>query len=120
MNRPSGLGGSSGRAGSPRASNWVSGRRPLRFEGGPEESWGRLKRALASQPRTRVVTEQGDYLHAESTSLIFRFIDDVEFLLERGAKVIHVRSASRAGRSDLGVNRRRVEALRRAFQGGSV
>jgi uncharacterized protein (DUF1499 family) len=88
---------------------------PLAYDGTAEEAMARLKAALAALPRTRVVTETPDYLHAECTSLVFRFVDDVEFLIDRGRKVIHFRSASRVGRSDLGVNRRRMEALRQAF-----
>jgi uncharacterized protein (DUF1499 family) len=59
-----------------------------------------------------VVARTESYLHAEFTSLFFRFVDDVEFLVDDAAKVIHVRSASRLGRSDLGVNRKRVERIR--------
>src|SRR5206468_84351 len=90
---------------------------PLRFTDDPEEAWQRLKAVLASLPRTRIVAATDGYLHAECTSRVFRFVDDLECLLDRDAKLIHVRSASRAGRSDLGVNRRRVEAIRRAFEG---
>jgi len=90
---------------------------PLHFDGPPEEAWGRLKEVLASLPRTRVVSSADGYLHAECTSRLFRFVDDLECLLDPEAKVIHVRSASRAGRSDFGVNRRRVEAIRKAFEG---
>jgi uncharacterized protein (DUF1499 family) len=92
---------------------------PLAYDDTAEEAMARLKAALATLPRTRVVTETPDYLHAECTSLVFRFVDDVEFLLDRERKVIHFRSASRVGRSDLGVNRRRMEALRQAFRGGA-
>jgi uncharacterized protein (DUF1499 family) len=88
---------------------------PLAYAGTAEEAMARLKAALANLPRTRIITETPDYLHAECTSLLFRFVDDVEFLLDREGKVIHFRSASRAGRSDFGVNRRRMEALRQAF-----
>ncbi len=71
-----------------------------------------VRRALASMPRTRIVTTDGDYVHATCTSLVFRFVDDLELRLDRQQKVIHVRSASRVGYGDLGVNRRRVERLR--------
>jgi uncharacterized protein (DUF1499 family) len=63
----------------------------------------------------RIKTVQERYIHAEFTSFLFRFVDDVEFLLDDGSKTIHVRSASRVGYSDLGVNRRRVEAIRSRF-----
>lgn len=85
---------------------------PLRFTGDGRASWERLRRALGSMPRTRIVEDTGEYLRAEATSLVFRFVDDLECLLDRDASVIHVRSASRVGHGDLGVNRRRVERLR--------
>jgi uncharacterized protein (DUF1499 family) len=88
---------------------------PLRFDGRAEEAVGRLRDVLAACPRTRVVTATDDYLRAECRSRVFRFVDDVEFLLDREARVIHCRSASRIGRADFGVNRRRLEGVRRAF-----
>jgi uncharacterized protein (DUF1499 family) len=88
---------------------------PLTFEDAPQEAWARLQGILSSWPRTRIVTATDSYLHAECTSWLFRFVDDVEFLLDAEAKRIHFRSASRAGRSDLGVNRRRMEAIRQVF-----
>ena len=75
----------------------------------------RLADLVAAWPRTKIVTNTGDYLHAESTSLIWRFTDDVEFRMDSAAKVIHVRSASRLGKGDLGVNRKRVEGMRDAW-----
>ncbi len=122
--RPTNLGVTDGRlAPCPDSPNCVSsqatdpGHRidPIAFDGPADEALARLKAALATLPRVRVVSEVGDYLHAEATSLLFRFVDDVECYVDRAAKVIHVRSASRAGRSDLGVNRARVEQLRAAF-----
>jgi uncharacterized protein (DUF1499 family) len=89
---------------------------PIPFDGPPEDAIRRLKAAIATIPRMKVVSETGDYLHAEATSLLFRFVDDVEFFVDREAKVIHYRSASRAGRSDLGVNRARMGQIREAFE----
>jgi uncharacterized protein (DUF1499 family) len=57
--------------------------------------------------------EAENYWHFEVTSLIFRFVDDVEFLIDRQKKRIDFRSASRVGHSDLGVNRRRMNAISR-------
>jgi uncharacterized protein (DUF1499 family) len=88
---------------------------PIPFDGPTDRVVQRLKSAIATVPRMRIVTEKDDYIHAEATSLIFRFVDDVEFLVDREAKLIHFRSASRVGRSDLGVNRSRMERIRRAF-----
>ena len=72
----------------------------------------RLALIVGAWPRTTVISNDGRYMHAESTSLIWRFVDDVEFRYDSAASVIQVRSASRLGRSDLGVNRKRVEVLR--------
>jgi uncharacterized protein (DUF1499 family) len=88
---------------------------PIAFEGSAADAHARLKTILAAQPRCRVVTDDGTYLHAEFTSLLFRFVDDVEFLIDGPAHLIHFRSASRAGHSDLGVNRARMERIRQAF-----
>jgi uncharacterized protein (DUF1499 family) len=57
-------------------------------------------------------------VHAESVSALFRFVDDVEFFFDDHQKVIHVKSASRTGYYDLGVNRRRIEIVRKRFNTG--
>jgi uncharacterized protein (DUF1499 family) len=88
---------------------------PLRYEGSAGEALARLRGVLGRWPRTRVRAATETYVHAECRSRVFRFVDDVEFLLDAGAGVLHVRSASRVGVWDLGVNRRRVAGLRRAF-----
>jgi uncharacterized protein (DUF1499 family) len=67
-------------------------------------------------PRTRVVSEEANYLHAEFTSRLFRFVDDVEFHVDENAGLIQFRSASRAGRNDFGVNRARMEQIRAALR----
>jgi uncharacterized protein (DUF1499 family) len=69
-----------------------------------------VKADMLSQTRTELVEEAEGYLHFVTTTLILRFKDDVEF--EAEGDLVHVRSASRIGHSDLGVNRKRVEALR--------
>ena len=73
---------------------------------------GRIARVIAAQPRTRIVTQNDRYLHAEFTSFLFRFVDDVEFFLDDSQQVVHFRSASRVGYSDLGANRKRMARLR--------
>jgi uncharacterized protein (DUF1499 family) len=70
---------------------------------------------MLTENRVTVVEERKDYLHAEIRSLIFRFVDDIEFSLAADAGLINVRSASRMGYSDFGVNRKRVERIRAAF-----
>jgi uncharacterized protein (DUF1499 family) len=88
---------------------------PLRYTGEATLAWNRLKSALGTESRLSVVEDTGSYLHAEARSLIFRFVDDVEFILDPEAGVIQVRSASRTGYSDFGVNRRRVKRIRKTF-----
>jgi uncharacterized protein (DUF1499 family) len=76
-----------------------------------------LKAVIAGLPRTKLVEEDEAYLHYEFTSLLLRFVDDVEFLFDDDAKRIHFRSASRTGYGDFGVNRRRMEDIRSRLQG---
>lgn len=75
----------------------------------------RLKTIVERHPRTRIVEASDNYLRAEFRSLIFRFVDDVEFYVDLPARQIHFRSASRTGYSDLGVNRQRMDRLRAEF-----
>jgi len=89
---------------------------PLTYTTSREQALQRLTDIIRSLPRTRIVTSRADYLHVEFTSALFRFVDDVEFFLDDTAKTIHFRSASRLGYSDLGVNRKRMEEIRRRFQ----
>lgn len=88
---------------------------PLGYQGSLDETKARLVQIISTLPRTRLVEEEPTYIHAECTSLIFRFTDDLEFAFDDIQKVIHIRSASRVGYSDLGANRKRVEAIRRHF-----
>ena len=80
------------------------------------EAMQALKRVVSAMPRTQIVTAEDNYLHFEFTSRLFRFVDDVEFFLDRDQGVIHFRSASRAGHSDFGANRKRMQAIVAAFQ----
>lgn len=90
---------------------------PFRYAGDWTAARDRLVRLLAEMTRTRVVTVQEKYIHAECRSRIFRFVDDLEFFFVPEAGVIHVRSAARTGYSDFGVNRKRVEEIRRLWAG---
>jgi uncharacterized protein (DUF1499 family) len=76
------------------------------------EAWPAVRGSVENLPRTRIVAVTSDYLHAECASAVFGFVDDLELHLRRAEGVIAVRSASRLGHSDLGVNRRRIENLR--------
>lgn len=79
----------------------------------------RIAGVVAEMPRTRIVTQSSEYLHAEATSLIFRFVDDLEIGIGDDSEVM-VRSSSRVGRSDLGVNVARVEELRTRLKAAGV
>jgi uncharacterized protein (DUF1499 family) len=81
---------------------------PIAFNGTMQE----LRGAVESMTRATVISEEGDYLYAEYRSALMGYVDDVELLFDEKARLVHVRSASRLGRSDFGVNRKRIEELR--------
>lgn len=119
--RPDNLGVYSGRlAPCPSSPNCVSsysqdaqhGIASLGYDSEPEMAIANLKQIIESIPRTNIVKEEQNYLYAEFTSKIMGYVDDVEFYVDEEANAIQVRSASRLGESDLGVNRERVETIR--------
>ncbi len=123
--RPNDLGARDGKlAPCPNTPNCVSSQsadavhkiEPLTYKSTPQEALAQLKQVIQSLPRTKIITETNNYIYAEFTSAIMGFVDDVEFYLDAAAKVFHVRSASRLGKSDLGVNRKRIEAIRAKLQ----
>jgi uncharacterized protein (DUF1499 family) len=75
-----------------------------------------LLQVLSVVPRTQIVEQSDNYIRAESKSRIFGFTDDLEFYFPNNERLIQIRSASRVGESDLGVNRRRLEQIRLALQ----
>ncbi len=85
---------------------------PLAYKGSQEQAMKALKAIIESTPNTRIVETKPDYLYAEYASALIGFVDDVEFYFPPNGKIIHVRSASRLGYSDLGANRKRIEAIR--------
>lgn len=89
---------------------------PYAYSGTRERALDALAEVVGAMPRTTIVTRREDYLHAEFASALLGFVDDVEFYLPPDRKIVHVRSASRLGHSDLGVNRTRVEEIRRRFK----
>ncbi len=89
---------------------------PIKVSGDPDQAFQRLVKLLQGQTRTRLVEQTADYAHFEFTTLVFRFVDDVQLLLDRDQGVIHFRSASRVGHSDLGTNRRRMTTLVNKFE----
>ncbi|HEY3076292.1 MAG TPA: DUF1499 domain-containing protein [Burkholderiales bacterium] len=82
---------------------------PIAFRGSMQE----LRRAVESMARATVISAERNYLYAEFRTKLMRYVDDVELYYDEKQGLVHVRSASRLGRRDFGVNRSRVEALRR-------
>lgn len=89
---------------------------PIAYRGDRTTAKETLLKVLSVVPRTEVIEDTGNYIHTESTSRIFKFVDDAEFYFPEGENIIQVRSASRVGESDLGVNRRRIEQIRLAME----
>ncbi|MGZ8377102.1 MAG: DUF1499 domain-containing protein [Gemmatirosa sp.] len=92
---------------------------PVPFTDAPDRALARARAALLAEPRTRIVEERGDYLHAESRSRVFRFVDDVEVVVDAEARLFRFRSASRVGRRDFGVNRARMERVSARLRGAA-
>lgn len=82
----------------------------LRTQTGDE--WRQIRSGVLSLPRTKLLSERTNYLHAECRSVLFGFVDDLEVQLRPEQGILAVRSASRTGYYDFGANRRRVEKLR--------
>ena len=85
---------------------------PIAFRG----SMRALRQAVESMPRATVISAEARYLYAEFRTRLMRYVDDVELYYDEAAGLVHVRSASRLGRRDFGVNRRRIEELRARLQ----
>lgn len=88
---------------------------PLTFSGDSVKALADLKALIENLPRTKIVTAEGNYIYAEFKSKLMGYVDDVEFYLNADKGIIEVRSASRLGQSDLGVNRDRIETIRSKF-----
>ena len=84
------------------------------------EAWRAARGTVVDLPRTKIITDTENYLHAECSSAFFGFVDDLELHLRAAEGLIAIRSAARLGYSDLGVNRKRVEQLRAVLEKQSV
>lgn len=126
--RPDNLGVKDGRFAPPKSTpNCVSSQAdaadaehyiaPIAFKGDARAAIAAARSAVEAMPGSIVVRQDGAYLYAEFRTKLMRFVDDVEFLSDERAGLIHVRSASRLGRRDFGVNRARVESLRGRIEG---
>lgn len=85
---------------------------PIPFAGDAPAAMAAVRAAVESMRDATVIRQEGGYLYAEFRTRIMRYVDDVEFVFDAKTGLIHVRSASRLGRRDFGVNRARVESLR--------
>ena len=126
--RPDNLGVTQGRLAQPkRTPNSVSSQADpsdaehyiaaIPFKGSAVEAMAAARRAVEGMQGATVIRHEGNYLYAEFRTKLMRFVDDVEFFFDEKAGPIHVRSASRLGRRDFGVNRARIEALRSRIEG---
>jgi uncharacterized protein (DUF1499 family) len=108
----------------PETPNCVSGQstdrehaiQPLSYSTSKEKALADLKEIISQMKRARITEERGGYIHTECNSAVWRFVDDVEFFVDVGSHAIRVRPASRLGKSDFGVNRKRIEAIRAAWK----
>ena len=92
---------------------------PILITGPPLEAKKHILNILKELKRSKIKVVDNNYIRVEFTSLVFRFVDDVEFYFpdtKSKKRIIHVRSASRIGHSDLGVNRKRIEQIRSKFK----
>src|SRR4029079_534725 len=126
--RPDNLGVKDGRLAPPKSTpNCVSSQAdpadteqyiaPITFEGGAAQAIAAARKAVEGMEGASVIRQDGAYLYAEYRTKLMRFVDAVEFLHDEKAGVLHVRSASRLGRRDFGVNRARVEQVRARIEG---
>ena len=92
---------------------------PFKASGDGGAEMKKITQALQAMPRTTIIQQEPGYIYAQSTTAALKFTDDIEFALDANKGIIDVRSASRLGRKDFGVNRARVEAVRGAIGQGS-
>jgi uncharacterized protein (DUF1499 family) len=90
---------------------------PIAVQGDGKATIAKIAQVVEGLPGARIVERRDDYLYAQFTTALMRFTDDTEFWFDPAANVVQVRSASRVGRSDLGVNRARIEAIRARLAG---
>lgn len=93
---------------------------PLGYRTTAEAALKAIAGIVRATPRTRIISQTNDYLYAEYETALMGYVDDVEFWLPPGEQIVHVRSASRLGYSDLGLNRKRVEDIRQRLAAAGV
>ena len=88
---------------------------PINYSGDIEDAKAKIIDLINSLKRSKIITNEENYIHIEFRTATFRFVDDVEFLFDDKEKVIHFRSRARMGYSDMGVNRKRMEEITKVF-----
>lgn len=88
---------------------------PIHFSGDATAAFDKLKRSVGAMDGATIITSEPAYLYAQYRTRVMRFVDDVEFVLDASHQTIQMRSASRVGKSDFGVNRQRLETIRSRF-----
>ena len=88
---------------------------PINYSGSLEDAKAKIIGIINSLKRSKIITNEENYIHIEFRTATFRFVDDVEFLFDDKEKIIHFRSRARMGYSDMGVNRKRMEEITRLF-----
>ncbi|MHA1239394.1 MAG: DUF1499 domain-containing protein [Promethearchaeota archaeon] len=88
---------------------------PINYSGSLEDAKRKIITIINSLKRSKVITNEENYIHIEFRTATFRFVDDVEFLFDDKEKIIHFRSRARMGYSDMGVNRKRMENITKSF-----
>ncbi len=88
---------------------------PIQYSGDSADALRKIKRALSWIPRIEFVEEDDNFLHAVTSSKIFRWKDDIQFFYDEKEKLIHFRSGARIGYWDFNVNRRRMEKIINIF-----
>jgi uncharacterized protein (DUF1499 family) len=91
---------------------------PLPLQGDAAATLDRVASIIEAMDGAKIVKKEPEYLYVQFTTRLMKYVDDAEFWFDPDRKVIHVRSASRLGKSDLGVNRERIELIRQKL--GSV
>lgn len=86
--------------------------KPLKFAGDGDHAMDKLAESLSKTERSVIVKREPGYIYAQTTTALLKFTDDLELWLDKPNGVIQVRSSSRLGQKDFGVNRARIEALR--------
>ncbi|MBK8988515.1 MAG: DUF1499 domain-containing protein [Chloroflexi bacterium] len=89
---------------------------PLAYDGNTAVAQAAILAILQAQPSYTLINNDPAYIHATARSAFWGFIDDVEFYFDEAAGLIHFRSASRLGYGDGGVNRRRMEEIRKLYE----